>query len=545
VKNSCFPNPVGLSNADMATRVNLDALVRREDFDETVALPLPQQGKRKESISVTDLQKGQFFFPTLRKPDFQRETNDWDTARIIDLITSFLNKDLIPAIILWQNESNLVFVIDGSHRLSALAAWINDDYGDGDISRQLNDGKIPDEQIAIGNKIRGLINKSIGSYKDHQLSATHPEKVRSEIAARSRILGTVALPVQWVEGNSTNAENSFKKINEQGVPINSTEKKILNSRRKPIGFASRAIIRGGQGHNYWVDFGAEVQKSLKEQAKQVHELLFLPKLKNPIKTLELPLAGKVFSAQSLPIVWDFIRIVNPLDKIDANDPDGTLTLKFLDNCKKTAQRINSDDQSSLGLHPIVYVYSESGRHKPASLYAITDLILDFEKNKKFEDFICVREQFEKLLLENDYLIQQIVRNKRGALSGYEQVKEFYLLCIQKLLDKKLISQVIAEISQTKTFGLLAKPAVELPAGESKEFSRAVKSRAFIKTALEGAVKCKICGGYVHTSSVSIDHKQDKKLGGDASAENAQVTHPYCNSAKDKLLPLISKFRASS
>src|ERR1039458_2118367 len=295
----------------MATRVNLDALVRREDFDETVAQPPPQQGKRKESLSVTDLQKGQFFFGALRKPDFQRETNDWDTARIIDLIKSFLDKDLIPAIILWQNSYNLVFVIDGSHRLSALAAWINDDYGDGDISKQLYEGKIPDEQIEIGDKIRALIKKTIGSYSDHKLAVEHPEKVTPEIVARSRILGTVSLPVQWVEGDSKNAENSFRKINEQRVPINSTEKKILNARRKPIGFASRAIIRGGQGHNYWVEFDAAVQKSLKDQARQVHELLFLPKLKNPIKTLELPLAGQVFSAQSLPIVWDFIRIVNP------------------------------------------------------------------------------------------------------------------------------------------------------------------------------------------------------------------------------------------
>ncbi len=529
----------------MATRVNLDALIRREDFDETVAPTIPQQGKRKETLSVTDLKKGEFFFGVLRKPDFQRETNDWDSAKILDLIKSFLCKDLIPAIILWQSKSNLIFVIDGSHRLSALAAWINDDYGNGEISKQFYEGKIPDEQIEIGDKIRVLINKNIGSYSDHKLAVDHPDKVTPEIVGRSRILGAVSLQVQWVEGDSNNAENSFRKINEQGVPINSTEKKILNARRKPIGFASRAIIRSGQGHNYWVDFNAEVQKSLKEQAKLVHELLFLPKLKNPIKTLELPLAGKVFSAQSLPIVWDFIRIVNPLDKIDADDPDGTLTLNFLDNCKKTAQRINSDDQSSLGLHPIVYVYSENGRHKPASLYAITDLILDFEKKKNFEDFICVREQFEKLLLENDYIIQQIVRFRRSAIASHELIKDFYLACIQKLLEKKEIPKAIAEISQTNEFSFLTKPTVESPSNPSKDFSRAVKSRAYIKSALEGAVKCGICGGYVHTNSVSIDHKTDKKFGGDASAENAQVTHPYCNSAKDKLLPLIAKFKVSS
>ena len=343
----------------MATRVNLDALIRREDFDETLPQPRPAQGTRKEKISVTDLKKGEFFFGGLRKPDFQRETNEWDAAKILDLIKSFLSLDLIPAIILWTSKSNLTFVIDGSHRLSALAAWVNDDYGDGEISKQLYEGIIPEEQMQIGDQIRVLIRKSIGSYSDHKLAVDHPDKVPSEIAARARILGTVSLQLQWVEGDSKNAELSFRKINEQGVPINSTEKKILKSRNKPIGFASRAIIRGGQGHNYWQKFTPEVQKFLKEAAKEVNELLFLPKLKNPIKTLDLPLAGKIYSSQSLPVIWDFLRIVNPLDKIDADDINGNLTLKFINNCKGTAQRLNSDDIGSLGLHPIVYVYPES------------------------------------------------------------------------------------------------------------------------------------------------------------------------------------------
>jgi len=373
----------------------------------------------------------------------------------------------------------------------------------------------------------------------------HPEKVKPEVAARARILGAISVPVQWVEGTSINAENSFRKINEQGVPINSTEKKILNARRKPIGFASRAIIRGGQGHNYWRAFQAEIQKNLKEQAKEVHDLLFLPKFTNQIKSLELPLAGKVYSAQALPLVWDFITIVNEMEKIDTNDADGTLTMKYLDNCKDMAQLINSNYEGSLGLHPIVYFYSENGRHKPASFYAVIDLIFEFKKKKKFPDFICVREQFEKLLLENDYIVQQIVRHKRSAIASYDVIKDFYTLCIDKLLEKKLIQDVISEISQTEKFKFLTKPTIELAAEDRQDFSRTVKSRAYIKAALPGVVKCGICGGYVHAKSVSHDHKIEKSAGGDATAENNQITHPYCNSAKAVLLPVIQKFRESA
>lgn len=50
------------------------------------------------------------------------------------MIESFVNDELVPAIILWRNQGGYIFVIDGAHRLSSLGAWINDDYGDGPIS---------------------------------------------------------------------------------------------------------------------------------------------------------------------------------------------------------------------------------------------------------------------------------------------------------------------------------------------------------------------------------------------------------------------------
>src|SRR5437867_5754936 len=143
----------------MATRVNLDALIPRDDFDETVAVSRAA-GTRKDRLSVGDLVRGEFFFGALRKPDFQRETSEWDPQKIVSLIESFLAGDLIPAVILWQSKNNLTFIIDGSHRLSALAAWINDDYGDGEMSKALNEGVIPEEQIEIAEGVRNLMRKT-------------------------------------------------------------------------------------------------------------------------------------------------------------------------------------------------------------------------------------------------------------------------------------------------------------------------------------------------------------------------------------------------
>jgi hypothetical protein len=137
-------------------KVTLDALIEREDF-EVEANPNP--GKKKETISIEDIKADSFFFSNIRKPDFQRETNEWDSQRICELIKSFIEGDLIPAIILWRSTGGFLFVIDGSHRLSALSAWVNDDYGDGKISKLFYDGVIPDEQLKIAEETRKLIQK--------------------------------------------------------------------------------------------------------------------------------------------------------------------------------------------------------------------------------------------------------------------------------------------------------------------------------------------------------------------------------------------------
>src|SRR5262245_4755421 len=144
----------------MATKVDLDALIPREDFE--VLDAKSDSGTRKDTISANDLKEREFFFSVLRKPDFQRETNEWDGQKITDFVKSFLDGDLIPAVILWRTEGSYTFVIDGSHRLSALAAWVNDDYGDGQISRRFYELVIPEDQISVAKRTRILIEKQIG-----------------------------------------------------------------------------------------------------------------------------------------------------------------------------------------------------------------------------------------------------------------------------------------------------------------------------------------------------------------------------------------------
>ena len=67
-----------------------------------------------------------------------------------------------------------------------------------------------------------------------------------------------------------------------------------------------------------------------------------------------------------------------------------------------------------GLHPAIYFYSQDGYHKTASFYAIVALIMEFGNSGLADKFIKAREKFEQVLINFDYMIQQIVRKVQGG-----------------------------------------------------------------------------------------------------------------------------------
>lgn len=509
-------------------RVNLDALIPREDFEVSES---HSPGSKKPAISIEDLKSDSFFLSFVRKPDFQRETNEWDADKIVQFIDSFVNGDLIPALILWRSPSGLLFVIDGSHRFSALLAWVKDDYGDGNTSKSFYDLSIPEEQIFAAEETRKLVRKRIGTYSDLRQASAKPEKVPHEILTRAKNLAALAIQLQWVEGDVKTAEKSFFKINQEAVPINPTELKLLESRKKPNCIAARAIIRAGTGHKYWSKFSEANQAKIKELAKEINDVLFSPKLETPVKTLDIPIGGKLYSAQTLPLVLEFVNMTNSVapdfKTTLADDDDGSATINMLINARRVAQQINSMHPSSLGLHPIVYFYSQDGRHKIASFYATVSFVMELYARKKVNDFITVRASFEKVIIENDYLAQQIFRKFRLAQASFPHIRDFFFVLIDLLNSGTKPEDLITQVIQNPKFEYLTLQQ-DTPEVTSPDFSSQRKSAAFIRDAISRAPRCQICRGHLHKNSITIDHIQRKEDGGIGSIDNAQLAHPYCN-----------------
>lgn len=513
----------------MAKRVNLDAMIPRADLavigEDDLTLDL------FPGLPINNLQKGSPIQVMLRKPDFQRETNHWTASQIATFIASFLDNELIPSLILWNSKTH-IFVIDGGHRLSALRAWIEDDYGDGAISTAFYKGEISEEQKKIAKRARALVEKSVGRYST--LAATMENSATGDDLAtrRARNLFRRAMNLQWVQGSASVAESSFFKINNQGTPLDDTEEMLLRNRRKPISIAARSILRAGTGHKYWSAFVADQQRKIEKLARELFDFVFEPEVNQPVKTLDLPLGGSTSPVDALSLLIETLIAVDKSSTSKtiagyADDVDGAATIDVLESAMRVLRRITGNGAGSLGLHPAVYFYNEKGKHSRFLFLGIINLIADRLNNNDsgfFKKFTRARKGVETFLINNKATIGLLLQNmSRGTrVSKMRDLMKFLIDEFSKE-NEVSIEQVIQFV------GARGRILEITSAATGVAFSDNTKSEVFLTQALQAALECPICHGLIDPAkSVSYDHKLRVREGGKGSKDNAQLAHPYCN-----------------
>ncbi|MCB0489446.1 MAG: HNH endonuclease, partial [Cyclobacteriaceae bacterium] len=392
---------------------------------------------------------------------------------------------------------------------------------------------ISSEQQKIAEKTRKLVDKYIGSYKRLEQQNEQQDLEASERKRISRIISR-GIQVQWVKGDADKAEHSFFKINTQGTPLDPIEELLLQNRNKPIPISARAVIRAGTGHKYWSNFKDENKTMIVEYSKKFHKILFEPELQRPIKTLDLPLGGSKGVRDAIQILIDLMLISNRNQKgipklvsDQADDLTGEDTISSLKKSLKLISRISGNDGGSLGLHPAVYFYGPSGRHSRSMFLGIATLIAQKLANNDsnfFVKFTKAREKLEKILVSRKDLIATILQKhlsrKRNMI--YAKLIDELVKLISKGVD--VMDSKIVEITE-----LEGKIVVGDHISTGSEFDDDAKSKTFLDKALESAIKCPICSGYLDPEkSISYDHIVRQRENGKGNAENCQLTHPFCN-----------------
>lgn len=524
---------------------NLDALIPRADF---AALDgrVVQSSDNIQQIHLHNLVgENNYIFKMLRKPDFQRETNQWSASQIATLVESFLEGELIPAVILWRSEASHIFVIDGGHRLSALLAWAKNDYGDGTTSSIFFNNEVARHQKNAAERTRKLVQERVGTYVDWAERFKNLDLI--EDSKQRRWAGNFSargVQVQWINGDADKAESSFFKINSQGTALDPVETKILKNRNKPAAIVARSIVRSATGHRYWSRFPEEQQIQIMKLSKESHGLLFSPEINNPVRTLDLPIGGSASNARALDLLISIAEISESPHaslSLAVDDTTGDATVSLLKGTKRVLDRICGNSPGSMGLHPAVWFYNQQGRQSDHLLLGIMTIFAKKIRDNHptfFVDFTVNRKIIEQYLVENKDILSRFVSTVGSANRQARAVDMLNLV-----IDKALSSEHMPPLEEVAAAMKLGSRAFIVSEQAGREFTDDTKSAAFIRAALKGALRCPICDGFLEpVRSVTYDHKLAKRDGGDGGIDNCELAHPFCNSAKDRIEARVAELK---
>jgi len=547
-------------------KVNLDGLIRRENFESCAESALGKEPLFK----VEELAKGRLYESVLRKPDFQRQTNNWTPEMIVDFVKSFLDDKLIPSIIIWHSkQTNNVFIIDGAHRISALIAWVNDDYGDGPISRE-RIGDITPAQVKFHKATKKLMDDEVGDYARLYQIALNPQGQDPEKVRRGKAITTSQLSLQKVDGDAKIAEESFLKINSNPAIIDKTELALIRARRKPNAIAVRAIISRGSGQTQWTA-NAQRSKEIGEAAKRAYDLIFGPIHEISSNSPDIPRAGQPYSQEAFQMVLDMVNIFNDVTPamwqhtekaksrrgtaVDplADDLDGTNTLKFINRIEDIGQLVADNDRGAFGFDPAVYYYGATGKVVPAALLASLKFAQEINRSKNTKnDFTSARKGFEEFLVRHKSFINDLNSSKGSRTRPLESILAMYQIVLNAMIDgttsDAAIVQLLSNDERLKESLKVVAPAEEeddaAASKGKKRFSKTAQNVAVIRDTLSARARCSICGSRLPPHARSKDHIVRVEDGGSGHSDNLQFTHPYCNSGyKESLNSKMSKTNA--
>jgi hypothetical protein len=310
---------------------------------------------------------------------------------------------------------------------------------------------------------------------------------------------------------------------------------LIRNRDRPIAIAARAILRAGTGHKYWSSFAVEDQQKIEKISSEIFSLLFNPEIKDPIKTLDIPLGGATSPVDALSILVEFLLVANAgrtgvktLAEYPAGK-SGAATISAALHALGILKRMTGNTPGSLGLHPAVYFYNERGKHSRFLFLGMIDLLtrkLDSNDSGFFRKFSAGRQGMEKFLIENKSLVGVLLQNMAKSQRILKMADLFeYLVSASSSGASPTVEAAITRLGvRGRVYDLVGIQS-------ASTFTDETKSGLFIKTAIATAPVCPICNGLLDaTKSISCDHIKRVREGGTGDIQSAQMVHPYCNSA---------------
>lgn len=562
------------------TKVHLDHLIRRQSLRYTKPIKSnypdfhsPQ--KSDTNIRFSDVQQEDGWFSRLVKPDFQRATSAWTPEGCANFLHSVVRRRIIPSIILWRNdETGLVYVLDGAHRLSVLRAWMTDDWGDkaGEFYTRSENYK---EILSSALEARETVNRKIGAFQEFSEAAKELREITNEGEAPRHkmqakrfemaqfyndiVHSSRTLHAQWEGGDYEAAEESFLAINRQGAPLDDLESNLIEYRKGSFSRITMSIANAGAPGHYWPEPTSaddmpttviEIAKTFDRRCSALHDILFVPPFDSKILDINVPfmVAPGHFRkhqhlVEALPLLSDGISIskeslISILAKDHKSAPEEIIlnaekTIKTLEAKISHLGNINNNPQS-LSLAPLIYWYNKQGSYVRALFYGFCHWLLsgsDEEIKTKKIAFSAVRGELEATLTTYKNEFSDIQHRGGAGLKSITKIAETIQDLIQILIKSK--DKDTAKKDIASFFGI--PNSSDKRTNKSRTFTTKSKAEINIREMLLASVKCQICDGIVDLKqAVQYDHISHYAKSSNSDPSNGRPTHPFCNLFREQI-----------
>lgn len=559
-------------------KVHLDHLIVRQNIRYIArsdsAPDTNHNQKPDNSIRFSDIKESGRWFSNLVKPDFQRATCAWTPDGCVNFLTSVIRQRIIPSIILWKsNETGLVYVLDGAHRLSVLRAWMLDDWGDkadGFYEKNENFKEI----IQIAQETRELISQTIGAFSDFENASIEQRKLSEDGEAPRQkmspknfemaqfyndiVFSNRTLHAQWESGDYRAAEDSFLAINRQGVPLDDLESTLIEFRNGSYSRLIMSIANAGASGHYWPEPSTrdamsneliEKIRTFNPRCEIIHNLLFVPPFNSKILEINVPFMvspGHFRKHQHLIEILPLLthdlainkeNIITILSEDHKSSPSEIVTKAHihLTHIEEKLSHLGSikNSPNSISLAPLVYWYNRQGNYVRGLFYGFCHWLLsgtETEIRDRKIIYSAIRGAFESALIEFKDEFSDIQHKGGAGLKSIVKISNT-LQELAKILIENSESDANSKVEEL--FGRNKKTQKKI--NSSRAFTPKSKIEINIREMLASSIRCEICGGIVDLKQdIQYDHIDHYAKSKNSAPDNGRLTHPFCNLSRQAI-----------
>lgn len=497
------------------------------------------------------------------KADNQRATQAWSIKEIIQFICCCIHDRNVALIFYyWKDQNGNIYIIDGSHRLSALIAWIQGYFAIEQVMGNLKFNEIEKEDL---RKIR----------KELSGPADFGEISKNEIySAIKQNLSKLEMKFIQVIGSPDKARKMFEQLNMTGKRLSKVENNHLKDSGSDRFYVVQACCYIDDNRVNLEELGSDDLSSLIRLGESINQHVF----NHMLKKQEFKHDDRIKLIESLTDI--LCKYHEPLR--DFSSKQSIRVECILQTLFSILSRMMTPTPTagklSVGLHPYIYFYNYQAKFQITSFIAWFEIFMSYhlDKDKNFYQFSAIRPKVEYLIEKYHFAITETVAKYGSGMKSHNHLKLVYQAFIFLAKSINPISENMDEYTENTLFMALSKtfPYITFSDFFIKSFSREynkeisgklnvmisdnrkINSRSdnsftnqaklFLKhdQALKYSPKCLLCEGLIHLDSTQVDHLIPKAKGGKADIKNAVILHPICNHFKSDYSLEEAKFRLS-